>query len=165
MKTATLLTTAGLFTLSVFAGAGSAQPPSAPPPREKTAAIEGLGTRTVGPEPKEELPEVEMTTEDGKFRVIIQWKGRGTSWTYRCTRAVIRDGVLTLTGLAEDGYVLILDRTLVGQVLHPIVIGPDTRLQITLRDGRSSYNNPNQKCPIEDQLRPELRPKGVRLLP
>ena len=87
--------------LSVLAGTATAQPPTAPAPRE--VSISNLTFSYSGPE-KAKSPKVEMSAKDGKIEV--RWTMQQQPCTAIAALAIVQDGVLTVIGLEKEPAVV-----------------------------------------------------------
>jgi hypothetical protein len=141
---------ATLLALAVVSGDSTAQPPTAPPPREKSADTLTHNERFTGfwVGDKAVRPVVETTVEGGRVQVrVAAHLDSGARWSFTVSgsRAVVRDGVLILTGLGPGPHVVHAHRRSADGVdrttLWRFPVGPDTRLEISLRDGAADYHD------------------------
>jgi hypothetical protein len=127
VSTKIVTTAAGLLALAL-AGAGHAQPPTAPPPRPVVGdpTIPNLVFHYSGPTAPSPvaLPALSMTAKDG--RVEVRWEKDGVRHIATARTAVVRNGSLELTGAEGELATLRYDTT----------TNTGRRITVHLADGR-----------------------------
>jgi len=123
----TLFVSTALF---VFAGTGTAQPPTAPAPRE--VPIHNLTFSYFGPEDTKN-PKVEMSVKDGKIEV--RWTMQNVPHSATASQAVVHNGVLTVFGTEKEPAVVIGSRPPLTQMMSA------QRIDIVLADGKMKVSS------------------------